>query len=101
MDTIKMIITVLSSAGVFTCIVSILLKRFENRIDEKEKANITKDILLIECTQASISLGEAMASELKNTGKTNGETEKALAYATDAKHKIKDFLTEQAMKNIA
>ena len=37
---------------------------------------------------------------LKN-GHTNGETEAALEYAREVKHKQKDFLTRQAAKTIS
>ena len=76
------------------------LKKFETKIDEKEKARADRDYLLVKGTLASISLGEAQAKELKKDGKVNGNTSSALEYATGVKHKIEDFYTQQGVENL-
>ena len=57
------------------------------------------EVLLIKSVMASIALGEAAATALKN-GHANGETEAALEYARKIKHEQKDFLTEQGIKGL-
>ena len=66
---------------------------------DREKAREENEVLLVQATGAAIALGEATAMALKN-GHTNGETEAALEYAREIKHKQKDFLTRQAAKSI-
>ena len=56
--------------------------------------------MLVKGTLASISLGEAQAKELQKDGKVNGNTSSALEYATDVKHKIEDFYTQQGVNNL-
>ena len=98
--------TLLIALGVPTAITGFffwLLKRHIDKKDkereEHEKARVQNEILLVQGVFASIGLGEATALALKN-GHTNGETESALAYAREIKHKQKDFLTEQGIKHI-
>ena len=67
--------------------------------EEKEKIREKNEVLIIKSVMASIALGEAAATALKN-GHANGETEAALEYARKIKHEQKDFLTEQGIKGI-
>ena len=76
------------------------LRKLENKIDEKEKLRSERDYLLVKGTLASISLGEAQAKELQKDGKVNGNTSSALEYATDVKHKIEDFYTQQGVNSL-
>jgi hypothetical protein len=67
---------------------------------EHEKARQENNVLLIRMVGASIALGEATAHAVQ-LGHPNGDMEAALEYAQQVKHEQKDFLTEQAQKNIA
>ena len=79
------------------------IKKQQTEAEEKEKIrekNREKnEVLIIKSVMASIALGEAAATALKN-GHANGETEAALEYARKIKHEQKDFLTEQGIKGI-
>lgn len=75
------------------------VERREARDQEKERKHETIAILTIEGVQSAIALGEANTLALKR-GDCNGDCEAAMEYARDVKHKIKDFLTEQGIKNI-
>ncbi len=66
---------------------------------EREERRHKLELLQIESTLASMALGEATATALKN-GHANGETEAALAYAKAKKHEINDFLREQGVNSI-
>lgn len=55
--------------------------------------------LVIRGNVASIALGEAMAHAMQR-GHTNGDMERALVYATDVKHRIRDFLSEQGVHDL-
>lgn len=73
------------------------IKKNQAKLEEKEKMHEKNEILIIKSTMASIALGEATATALKN-GHCNGETEAALEYARKLKHEQKDFLIEQGIK---
>ena len=73
------------------------IKKNQEKLEEKEKMREKNEILIIKSTMASIALGEATATALKN-GHCNGETEAALEYARKVKHEQKDFLIEQGIK---
>lgn len=73
------------------------IKKNQAKLEEKEKMCEKNEILIIKSTMASIALGEATATALKN-GHCNGETEAALEYARKVKHEQKDFLIEQGIK---
>ncbi len=93
-------------SAIFSAIVTILIKRQEKREKEREEREKQREeqrhkleLLQIEGTLASIALGEATATALKN-GHANGETEAALSYAKTKKHEMNDFLREQGVNSI-
>ena len=75
------------------------LEKSETRTEEREKAREKNEVLLIRSVGAAIALGEATAIAIRN-GKCNGDMERALEYAQKIKHEQKDFLNEQAVKNL-
>jgi hypothetical protein len=95
---------------VFACLPSLITGVFlfmlQKRIDRQEKNQEERDILrnkyiklIVDLTLATHALSEANAVALKN-GKTNGETERALAYAREIKYKHRDFLELNGIKNL-
>lgn len=68
----------------------------KKRNEENDKACEELMILLVQCSWASIALGEATAHALQR-GHTNGDTEAALDYAAKVKHEMKRFLAEQGV----
>jgi hypothetical protein len=75
------------------------IKKQQKETEEKEKIREKSEVLIIKSVMASIALGEATATAIKN-GHANGETEAALQYAREIKHEQKDFLTEQGIRGI-
>lgn len=71
--------------------VSLQINRLGKHIDTKEEARAEKDYLVVKGVLASIGLAKAQAKELQTSGKTNGETAKALDYATNIEHEIENF----------
>ena len=61
------------------------IKKQQTEAEEKEKIREKNEVLIIKSVMASIALGEAAATALKN-GHANGETEAALEYARKIKH---------------
>ena len=57
-------------------------------------------ILIVQSSGAAIALGEATARAVQRIpdAHCNGDMHAALAYATDIKHKQKDFLMEQGIQ---
>ena len=83
-----------------TAFINWQFRTLEKRIDEKEHARSERDYLVVKGVIASIGLGEAQARELQKDGKVNGNTSIALEYATEIKHKIEDFYTQQGVNNL-
>ena len=83
-----------------TAFINWQFRTLEKRIDEKEQARSERDYLVVKGVIASIGLGEAQARELQRDGKVNGNTSSALEYATEIKHKIEDFYTQQGVNNL-
>ena len=83
-----------------TAFINWQFRTLEKRIDEKEHARSERDYLVVKGVIASIGLGEAQARELQKDGKVNGNTSSALEYATEIKHKIEDFYTQQGVNNL-
>ena len=83
-----------------TAFINWQFRTLEKRIDKKEQARSERDYLVVKGVIASIGLGEAQARELQKDGKVNGNTSSALEYATEIKHKIEDFYTQQGVKNL-
>lgn len=67
--------------------------------EEKEAAHEELLLHLVEGVGAAIALGEATAHALQR-GHTNGDTEAALRYAAEVKHKQKDFLAKRGVHSI-
>lgn len=83
-----------------TAFINWQFSKLEKRMDERENARTERDYLLVKGTLASIELGTAQARELQKDGKVNGNTSSALEYATEVKHKIEDFYTQQGVNNL-
>lgn len=106
MDLYEIIPALILAMGIPSALTSFCFRRIEKRMDEREKGYEEKErcreqheILMVKSIGAAIALGEASALALKN-GHTNGETEAALEYAREVKHKQKEFLQEEAIKKI-
>ena len=69
------------------------------KADEKERDREQLELLIIESTGAAIALGEATAKAVQRIpdAHCNGDMRKALEYATQAKHKQKEFLTQKGI----
>lgn len=67
--------------------------------DKKEAARKQNEIIIIESVNAAIALGEATAKAVQRIpdAKCNGDMHAALQYASDIKHKHKNFITEQGI----
>ena len=77
-------------------------KRRQAYVDEKEAKRDELQYLLIQSVNASIALSEATARAVERIpdAHCNGDMRKALDYATDVKHKQKEFITREGIKNI-
>lgn len=92
--------------GIPTAITGVVVWRLKKAIDERDAAQTEKNkaqqelvLLLVQSTRASIALGEATAHALQR-GHTNGDTEEALRYAAEIKHRQKDFLAQQGIQAV-
>lgn len=99
----QLLLAFLAAMGIPGAIMGLIVWRIKGRFEEKENELLGKEqarqeliLLLVQSTRASIALGEATAHAMQR-GHTNGDTEAALAYATEIKHKQKDFLARQGV----
>ena len=98
-----LVLAFIAAMGVPSAVMGLIVWALKKRIDAREKDQDEKNraqqklmVLLVQSTRASIALGEATAHAMQR-GHTNGDMETALAYATDIKHKQKDFLAKQGI----
>ena len=73
----------------------------QRRVQEKrEAAREQHELILIQGVSAAIALGEATARAVQRIpdAHCNGDMHAALEYATEIKHKQKDFLTKQGIE---
>lgn len=94
------------SMGIPSAITGLIVWRLKKNIESRDAAQLEKNesqqklmLLLVQSTRASIALGEATAHALQR-GHTNGDTEAALRYAAEVKHKQKEFLEQQGIHAI-
>lgn len=75
------------------------LEKQEKEREKKEAARRKNEIIIIESVNAAIALGEATARAVQRIpdAHCNGDMHDALAYATNIKHKHKNFITEQGI----
>ena len=101
MDT-SQIWTIILAAGIPSALVALMIRRFEARMDAKEKAREKQELLLVKGINASIALGEATAEAVARIpdAHCNGDMHAALDYAKKIKHEQKDFLTRQGIESI-
>lgn len=76
------------------------IDRHQKVQDKKEAARKQNEIIIIESMNAAIALSEATAKAVQRIpdAKCNGDMHAALAYATEIKHKHKDFITAQGIE---
>lgn len=71
-------------------------------VDEKDKIREESQFLILQAVNASIALAEATAKAVQRIpdANCNGDMHAALDYATEIKHKQKEFLLKQGIQNI-
>ncbi|MBO5525230.1 MAG: serine/threonine protein kinase [Clostridia bacterium] len=95
---VGIVVSVATTAlGIVTSRLQKSLKQRELEEAEEKERRERIAVLTIEGVQSAIALGEANTIALKR-GSSNGESEQAMAYAREIKHKIKDFLIEQGAR---
>lgn len=70
------------------------------KAEERERDREQLELLIIQSTNAAIVLGEATAKAVQRIpdAHCNGDMHAALEYATEAKHRQKDFLTKKGIQ---
>lgn len=95
-----------AAMGIPSAIMGLIVWRLEGRISKRERDHEEQDksqkdliVLLVQSTSASIALGEAIAKAVRRIpdAHCNGDMHAALEYATNIKHKQKEFLTKQGI----
>lgn len=101
-----LVVAFIAAMGVPSAIMGLIVWRLKSRIEDKEKAQDKKNedqqeliLILVQSTRASIALGEATANAVQRIpdAHCNGDMHSALEYATDIKHKQKEFLDRQGI----
>ena len=95
-----------AAMGIPSAIMGLIVWRLKGRIEEKDAAQTKrlKDqqdlfLIIVQSTRASIALGEATAKAVQRIpdAHCNGDMRTALEYATNIKHKQKEFLDRQGI----
>jgi len=84
------------SSCVVGCILAFVVNKQAKKQEEQEQERTALVVSMLETTNASLSLGTALASELLETGKCNGKTTEALKYAATVRHRQEDQLRHNA-----
>lgn len=96
----------IAALGIPSALTGFLVRRIEKKMekhqkeqDEKEEARKQNEIIIIESVNASIALAEATARAVQRIpdAQCNGDMHAALKYASDVKHKHRDFITQQGI----
>ena len=105
-DIGELLLAILAAMGIPSTIMGLFVWRLKGRIESREteqdkKAEDQKELflLMVQSTRASIALGEATARAVQRIpdAHCNGDMRAALDYATNVKHKQKDFLDRQGI----
>lgn len=74
----------------------------QRSLDAREAAREKHILYLVKSVSAAITLGEATAKAVQRIpdAKCNGDMHDALDYAQQVKNEQKDFINEQALKNL-
>ena len=95
--------------GVPTATTGLFFWRLKKYFDKKEKEREQRErnresfmLNMMKGVNSSLALGEATAKAVQRIpdAHCNGDMHKALEYASETKHEIKDFLTEQGIHHI-
>lgn len=75
------------------------IEKQEKEREKKEEARRENEIIMIESMNAAIALGEATARAVQRIpdAHCNGDMHNALEYATNIKHKHKNFIAKQGI----
>lgn len=105
-DIWELVVTFIAAMGIPSAIMGLIVWRLRKRVEDREKAQDKKNedqqeliLILVQSTRASIALGEATAKAVQRIpdAHCNGDMHSALEYATDIKHKQKEFLDRQGI----
>ena len=107
LDVGQLVLAFIAAMGIPSAVMGLVMWKLERRIskretemEEREKAQEELFLLIVQSSGAAIALGEATARAVQRIpdAHCNGDMHDALAYATDIKHKQKDFLTKQGIQ---
>lgn len=99
----------LGELGILTGFVALLFRRFEKKLDkrdkereEKENAKLEHDTLTLRLNFASLTLAEATAEAVQRIpdAHCNGDMHTALEKAKEAKAEYRKFETERTVKSL-
>lgn len=100
------LIAFIAAMGIPSAIMGFIVWKLERKISAREKRAEEQDaaqkdffLLMVQSTGAAIALGEATAKAVQRIpdAHCNGDMHEALNYATDIKHKQKNFLAKQGI----
>lgn len=102
----ELLIGFVAAMGIPSAVMGLIIRRLEKQLtrrdnlrEEQDKSQKDLITLLVQSTSASIALGEATAKAVQRIpdAHCNGDMHAALEYATNIKHKQKEFLTKQGI----
>lgn len=103
----ELLVAFVAAMGIPSAIMGFIVWKLERRISKQEKVAEDREssreellLLVVQSTGAAIALGEATAKAVQRIpdAHCNGDMHAALDYATEIKHKQKDFLSKQGIR---
>ena len=103
----KIVAAFIAAMGIPSAITGLIVWNFERKLakrdaekEEREQGKEELEMLMVEMTSASIALGEATARAVQRIpdAHCNGDMHAALEYATEIKHRQREFLAKQGIK---
>lgn len=99
----ELLLAFVAAMGIPSAIMGLIVWRFKGHIEAREEAQAEKAkaqqdlfLLIVQSTRPASPSARPRPTPMQR-GHTNGDMETALAYATDIKHKQKDFLAQQGI----
>jgi len=100
MDYAEIIVTAIVSAGIPSAVCGLLLKRYVGRLDRRDAARAEEARLAYQADQAALGgvreCAKAIVKLDPGRKASNGDLDRAAAYAEEIKHKQADFMARKA-----
>jgi len=98
-ETIGAIIAaIILAAGIPSTIFTVMVNRYFKRMDERDAAQVEKELIDFHADKAHFALGEECAKAIMRGGEHNGDLQEALAFSRQSKHEQQEFWVKKGAR---